>query len=240
MAVTKEAFASFIDDLKTTHGDNLASVVLYGSGATAEFTPRQSNYNLLIALNQITPADLRAAQAPTREWRRLGHPLPTYFTLSELHDAADVFPIEFNQMARARVVLFGVDPLSNIEFSDENLRHQTEYELRSKLLQLRRLYIPASVSISKLKDLMTESLASFTALFRAVLLLNEDEPPVTKREIVKKTAAKLGIDQTPFETIFALREKDAPKLSEAAAHQVFGDYLVQIERVIEFVDKLKR
>lgn len=240
MAVTKEAFASFIDDLKTTHGGNLASVVLYGSGATAEFTPRKSNYNLLVALNKIAPADLRAAQPSIREWQRLGHPLPTYFTLSELRDAADVFPIEFNQMARARIVLFGVDPLTNIEISDENLRHQTEYELRSKLLQLRRLYIPASVSTDKLKDLMSDSLASFAAIFRAVLLLSGDEPPVTKREIVQSTASKLGLDKTPFETIFALREKDAPKLNEAKAHEIFGDYLGQIERVIEFVDKLKR
>ncbi|MEP6925194.1 MAG: hypothetical protein ABI954_12065 [Pyrinomonadaceae bacterium] len=240
MAVTKEAFASFIDDLKTTHGDNLASVVLYGSAATGEFAPRKSNYNLLIALNQITPADLRAAQAPMREWQRLGHPLPTYFTLAELHDAADVFPIEFNQMSQARVVLFGTDPLNNIEMSDENLRHQTEYELRSKLLQLRRLYIPASVSQDKLNDLMSESLSSFTALFRAVLLLETDEPPITKREIVQTIAAKIGIDKTPFETIFALREKGAPQLEEAQAHEVFGDYLAQIEQVIEFVDKLKR
>lgn len=240
MAVTKEAFTSFIDDLKTTHGENLASVVLYGSAATGEFAPRKSNYNLLIALNSIAPNDLRAAQAPMREWQRLGHPLPTYFTLAELQDAADVFPIEFNQMARARVVLFGADPLTNVEISDENLRHQTEYELRSKLLQLRRLYIPASVNTEKLKDLMAESLSSFAALFRAVLLLLGDEPPITKREIVEVTASKIKIDKLPFEIIFGLREKGSAHLNESQLHEVFGNYLAQIERVIEFVDKLKR
>jgi len=45
-----------------------------------------------------------------------------------------------------------------------NLRHQTEYELRTKLIQLRRLYIPASVSVEKLLALMSDSLASFAAL----------------------------------------------------------------------------
>src|SRR5687767_15495846 len=29
--------------------------------------------------------------------QRLGHPLPVYFTVEELSDAADVFPIEFHQ-----------------------------------------------------------------------------------------------------------------------------------------------
>lgn len=235
----KQQFDAFIEDLRATHGANLAAVVLYGSGATGEFTPRQSNYNLLIALNQITPADLRAAQAPMREWQRLGHPLPTYFTLSELHDAADVFPIEFDQMSRARLVLYGSDPLAEIEFSDANLRHQTEYELRSKLLQLRRLYIPASVSASKLQNLMTESLASFVALFRAVLLLHGgNEPPVTKRQIIKAAAERAGLDNAPFETILSWRENPSLEVRESTAHEIFAAYLAQIERTIEFVDKI--
>jgi predicted nucleotidyltransferase len=237
--IQQQAFASFIEDLRAAHGDNLASVVLYGSAATGEFTPHKSDYNLLIALRQITPADLRAAQPPLREWKRLGHPVPIYFTVSELRDAADVFPIEFHQMEGARLVLYGADPLANLKISDIYLRHQTEYELRSKLLQLRRLYIPASTSVDKLKDLMSESLGSFAAIFRAVLLLADFQPPVAKREIVQMTVQKLGIDGKPFEAIFALRESGAPKLDENRAHEVFASYMREIERVIEFIDKIK-
>ncbi|HZH35063.1 MAG TPA: hypothetical protein VEX64_09495 [Pyrinomonadaceae bacterium] len=240
MSISQQAFSDFIGDLKAAHGDNLASVVLYGSAATGEFTPRKSDYNLLIALNRITPKDLREAQAPMREWKRLGHPLPTYFTVTEVRDAADVFPIEFHQMERARLVLYGIDPLTDLKISDENLRHQTEYELRSKLLQLRRLYIPASVSVEKLSDLMSDSFGSFTALFRAVLLLQGFEPPVNKAEIVQMTIQKLGIEAKPFEAIAALRERGAGDLDETRAHELFADYLTQIERVIEIVDKLKR
>src|ERR1051326_3864851 len=146
----KDALKGLVDDLRATHGDNLASVVLYGSAAAGDHNVLRSAYNILIALNRITPEDLRQAQAPMREWQRLGHPLPVYFTVEELADAADVFPIEFHQMANARIVLYGRDPFEFVKLSDENLRHQTEYELRSKLIQLRRLYIPASVSIQKL------------------------------------------------------------------------------------------
>src|SRR5215210_8980442 len=142
--VAQEAFSQLIGDLRATHGDNLASVVLYGSAASGDFVQLQSDYNVLIALHRITPEDLKQAQAPAREWQRLGHPLPVYFTVEELSDAADVFPIEFHQMANARIVLYGHDPFEFVKLSNANLRHQTEYELRSKLIQLRRLYIPAS------------------------------------------------------------------------------------------------
>src|SRR5918911_5462400 len=152
--VAQEAFNHLVGDLKATHGDNLASVVLYGSAATGDFVQLESDYNLLIALHRITPEDLRQAQAPMREWQRLGHPLPVYFTVEELSGAADVFPIEFHQMANARIVLYGHDPFEFVQLSSANLRHQTEYELRSKLIQLRRHYIPASVSIDKLCHLM--------------------------------------------------------------------------------------
>src|ERR687887_302186 len=107
--VAQEAFNHLIGDLRATHGDNLASVVLYGSAASGDFVQIESDYNLLIALERITPEDLRLAQAPMREWQRLGHPLPVYFTSEELRDAADVFPIEFHQMRRARVGLLGLD-----------------------------------------------------------------------------------------------------------------------------------
>ena len=234
----QEALKGLVDDLRATHGDNLASVVLYGSAAAGDHDVLRSDYNLLIALKRITPEDLRQAQAPMREWQRLGHPLPVYFTLEELADAADVFPIEFHQMANARVVLYGHDPFEFVQLSNANLRHQAEYELRSKLIQLRRLYIPASVSIEKLCDLMNDSLSSFAALFRAVLMLHGEEAPVSKHDCVRATAKLLRLDPTPFERIFEFRSGGNLPTSEKDANDLFGAYLLQIEQVVEAVDHL--
>jgi hypothetical protein len=233
----KNQFEAFIDDLRGTHGNNLASVILYGSAAAGDFVPQKSDYNLLIALHKIAPKDLRNAHACVREWHKMGHPVPVYFTVSELQNAADVFPIEFHQMEVARKVLYGTDVLSTLKISDEFLRHQTEYELRSKLIQLRRQYIPASASIEGLKNLMGESLASFAALFRAVLLLHGVQPPATKHEIVAITVQRLKLDGTVFEKIFNIRENNfAGKLDEVEANRLFGDYMEQIENVIDSVD----
>jgi len=238
--VAQEAFNHLVGDLKATHGDNLASVVLYGSAASGDFVQLESDYNVLIALQHITPEDLRQAQAPAREWQRLGHPLPVYFTFSELRDAADVFPIEFHQMERSRVVLYGRDPFETLRISDENLRHQTEYELRSKLIQLRRLYIPASASAERLRDLMSDSLSSFATLFAPVLLLHNVEPPVLKRDVVAATARLIGLDARVFEQVFALRESgDGHSLGDRAANELFAAYMAEVGRVIDAVDALE-
>src|SRR5918995_2088607 len=119
--VVHDALNGLIKDLVATHGDNLASVVLYGSAAAGDHVELRSDYNLLITLKRITPEDLRQAQAPMREWQRLGHPLPGYFTMEELSDAADVFPIEFHQMSQARILLYGKDPFEFAKLSDIHL-----------------------------------------------------------------------------------------------------------------------
>jgi hypothetical protein len=234
----QEQFKAFIDDLKATHGSNLASVILYGSAATGDHIAHHSDYNLLIALNKISPADLRAAQAPVREWHRMGHPTPLYFTAAEVKDALDVFPIEFNQMQKARVVLFGDDLLAGAVLTNEHLRHQTEYELRSKLIQLRRRYIPASNSAEQLVMLMHDSLGSFVALFRAALLLHGVEPPLAKAEIIVATEKHLHLNGDVFARIMALTEKGAKQPDDVKANEIFTAYMEEIERVIDAVDKL--
>ena len=182
----KQHFEAFIDDLRSTHGKNLSSVILYGSAAAGDFVPHQSDYNILIALHKIGPEDLRNAHACVREWARMGNSVPVYFTVNELQNAADVFPIEFHQMSVARKVLYGPDVLADLNISDKFLRLQAEYELRSKLIQLRRQYIPASSSVDGLKHLMADSLPSFVALFRAILIIKgiEGKTPRYKRASV--------------------------------------------------------
>ena len=240
MKITQGSLNYFVDDLRATHKDNLASIVLYGSAASGDRIAERFGLNVLVALHNITPEDLRLAQAPTREWRRLGQPLPVYFTLRELSDAADVFPIEFHQMARTRKILYGRDPFEFVELSNANLRHQTEYELRGKLIQLRRSFIPASASAEKLVALMSESLSTFSSLFRPVLLLHGAEPPVAKQDAVRATVELLGLDGETFERIFTLREAGAEEvaLNEEQANSLFASYMQQIERVVEAVDRL--
>jgi hypothetical protein len=143
-------------------------------------------------------------------------------------------------MESARIVLYGKDILADLNISDEHLRHQTEYELRSKLIQLRRQYIPASTSVSGLVNLMGESLSSFAAIFRAVLIIHGFKPPVTKHEIIAATVRELKINGESFEKILQIRENNTSNtLDEVSANALFADYMQQIENVIKSVDNIQ-
>jgi hypothetical protein len=225
-----------VNNLKTAHADNLVSVTLYGSSAVED----AGRHDVLVVLKRIELDDLRAAIEPVRNWTRQGQPMPVYFSQDELRSAADVFPIEFLQMEQARKQLYGPDPFESVEISQTNLRHQTEYELRTKSLQLRRLYLPAANSPDRLVKLMTDSLPSFASVFRAVLMLHGTPPPISKRAAVQATVRVLGLDGSAFDRIFELTGKDKARLKREDAELLFGEYLMQIQRVIDAVDQIEQ
>jgi predicted nucleotidyltransferase len=227
-----------VEELRAAHGENLAAIVLYGSAAGGDEVRPRSDHNLLVVLKRIAANDLRASQKSIAAWLKSGEPPPVYFTVEELQRAVDVFPIEFTQMEKARQVLFGRDPFELVEVSRANLRHQTEYELRTKLIQLRRLFVPASGSVEKLAALMSDSLASFASLFRAVLILHGQEPPIGKAGSVRATVKLLGLNAAPFENILELRNQGR-KLREAEADSLFSAYMDEIDRVIAAVDRVE-
>src|ERR1043166_76056 len=198
--VKSKTLERLVEDLSTAHADNLSSVTVYGSTAHDDANAA-AKHDVLIVLRRLELDDLRRGTELIRDWTRSGQPMPVYFSQDELQRAADVFPIEFLQMEQARVVLHGSDPFELVQISQANLRHQTEYELRTKCLQLRRLYFSAAASADQLTKLMTNSLSSFAALFRAVLILHGAPPPVTKRDAVRATVRVLGLDSSPFDHI---------------------------------------
>jgi hypothetical protein len=72
-----------VEALRAAHGDNLASIVLYGSAAAGDHAGKRSDHNLLIALNRIGAEDLRVSQTALRDWLKSGEPMPVYFTVEE-------------------------------------------------------------------------------------------------------------------------------------------------------------
>jgi hypothetical protein len=237
--IKSKALQSLVDDLIAAHAENLTSVTLYGSTAVENSSDNPARHNVLVVLQRIAVEDLRRSVGPLISWTKAGQPSPVMFSIDELQGAADVFPIEFLQMRKARRVLHGSDPLQLVEASDANLRHQLEYELRTKFLQLRRLYFSAAPSPDKLVKLMIDSLSSFAALFRAVLMLQGKEVPVAKRDAIHATAQELSLSTEPFDRVLELRGSTRAKLAENEANELFAAYLTEIERVIAAVDQIK-
>ena len=70
--------------LKSSAGQNLCAVVLYGSAADHEFHETHSDLNVLCLLERTSWTQLKDLQPVSRWWWRKGHPPPLVFTMDEL------------------------------------------------------------------------------------------------------------------------------------------------------------
>ena len=80
------------------------------------------------------------------------------FFYQELVNALDVFPLEFSQIQAKHVLILGRDVFEGLIISNENLRHQCEFYLRSNLLSMREFKLKKTLA---LKHVIKESLNQF-------------------------------------------------------------------------------
>lgn len=232
-----EDLKEIVSRLKIAHSGTLVSIIVYGSTLTDKTNSRKDEIHVLIVTTKLTAEELRAARPVAKWWVESGYNLPVYFTEKEFKDSLDVFAIEFRQMKRAYRVLHGADLLANNNASKKNLRLQTEYELRGKLLRLRSLYLPSSESHENLLRLMTDSIYSFVQFFRPILELLGEEPEQNRLATVKKVGALLQIDTSSLERILQLREQQLT-LTETESNHLFASYVDCLTQVIEAVNSL--
>jgi hypothetical protein len=230
--------------LKHALGENLDSLVLYGSAAAAQnginagiYSEKYSDLNVLCLVNRL---DAKALQrvAPTISWWE-GHkqPAPMLFTIGELRRSADVFAIELLDIKQRHKVLFGTDHFPGLEVPMDLHRVAVERELRTNLIKLRQKYMAITGHDAKpIVQLMADSISTFATLFRHSLIALGEQPPAHKREALTRLAEKLHFERKPFDQIFELREGKL-RDGDIDAEATFSAYLRAIDQVVDEVDK---
>lgn len=227
----------FVQRLKAVSGDNLQSVVLFGSAAAEEFHEGYSDINLLSVVGELSAATLDQLAPAIRWWTDKGQTAPLIFRRQEIEAAADVFAIEMLDIVRQHRCLYGEDLFSSLQVPLDRHRVQLEHELRTKLLFLRQSYLMAAGDRKKIAALMLDSVSNFIALFRHCLIAMGENPPQGKHQVVEHLAGKLGFEAKPFRDLLEVRQKRR-KPDSLDELNTFSTYLQGIEKVIQTVDSL--
>jgi hypothetical protein len=239
MAKKDQQISQFTERFVKAFGDNAVSLILYGSGAGAEFSEQYSDLNMLCVLRHIGPPDLAASEPLFRWWGEQGNPAPVLMSEAEVAGSTDCFPIEYQDMQTRRRVLHGRDVIQGLVVDRSFYRAQVEYELRSKLLRLRQKAAGVLRDETLLAQLMADSLSTFVILGRHGLLLAGHEGGSTRRETVAKFREHFALDGLPFETLLDVRE-GKKKSSDLDAAAVFTKYLIGVQQLVDAVDSLHK
>ena len=166
----KRPINTFVEQLRSKLVNNLNSVVLYGSMVSPEYRTKHSDINILIVLNKVDIEGLRHIAGLKRKYK-FNRIAPLVFSQIHLENSTDTFPIEFLDMRENYVILWGEDCLKDLKIDLKNLKHQCEWELKSKLIQLQQFYINSQGADRALRNFLMKGLPSFIIIFKNILRL---------------------------------------------------------------------
>lgn len=225
----------FTRGLKAIYGEDLVSVILYGSTASGEYSSANSNVNIAIVLDDAGLANIARAAGLVNK-HRFGLVKPVFFTEKYIASSTDVFPLEFLDMKENSIVLYGKDILKDVRIDEKNLRFQCEQELKSKLINIRTAYLDHR-SASDRRRLLFRFTSSILHLLRNALRLKGRIPLYSKEEVAKSAAEEFGISMTAFKKVLDARSGEL-KLTPKEVDDLFVDIVRDIEKMTEAVDRM--
>jgi hypothetical protein len=187
-------------------GDDLVSVVLYGSAARDDYHEQYSDVNVMVVLRHMKPSLYPALSGVLNWWSREEKLRPpTVMTIEELRESADVFAIEMLDIQAAHKTLYGDDVVSAIEVPMNLHRVEVEHDLRTTLLRLRHHLLLTADGDDELKAVLGRSVTSVITLFRHALIALGENPPHAKPKVLEHAAEVFGFNVQPLRAVLELR-----------------------------------
>ena len=235
--VPEKLIGDFVERLRAAAGTNLRSVVLYGSAAAGEYVPEYSDVNLMCVLGEASFAAIAALAPAVDWWAKQKHHAPLLMTAEDLRRGADVFSIEFLDMKLSYRLLWGEDPLKQLEIPMKLHRAQVEYELREKTILLRQRLLMVAGDENAKWELLLRSVPAFGTLARHALIASGEKAATSKREAVAALAARAGFHPGPILQLFDIRDRKMDRKT-MKVDDVFAPYLETVERITAAVDEM--
>ena len=227
----RSATDSLVADLRTVFRERLRSVCVYGVHADGE--GGGAPVSCLAFVSSLTSTDLDACGRAVHGWHRHGLATPLLLPQEEFARSLDAFPLEYAEILRAHVPVYGNDPFADVAIAPEDLRRACETQVKSHLLHLREEYIEAAGRPLAVADLVQASAPGFAALLRNVARLHGNT--MGDRVAATRDGARLASLQDGIVAdVLALEQPSGLPSTDPA--RLFPEYLAAVERLARFVD----
>ena len=224
-------------ETQTALDSNLVSLVLYGSYARDEATPK-SDVNLFIVVRDSHVSKLDSLAKLVPGWIKKGVTAPVIFEQDQLARSLDTFALEFLEMAAARKVLAGEDPFADFAPDWEAVRWELEQEAREKTVSLKRRWLAAGKHDRAQRAIIFETVPGFIALLRGTLHLQQRSlQPLSTQRIFESEVSWPGFNpqiwKALWETAKGLHIPPTSKVNE-----LMREYIEQARMLVRHLDQI--
>lgn len=236
-ALTQPLVAEFADKLLHNLGENVVSIMVYGSAAGANYNHGISNINLAVVVKNLDFPALKHAAGAVKSGRKHKIAVPLFLAKDFIAESLDVFPIEFCEIKQQHKVIFGEDIFKDLEIPFKDVRLLCEQQIKGKLLHLRQVYLETGPNPGILKNLLLGALNDLVPIFRQMIVLKGQKPIAEKEQMFGQMAKIFALGPETFLALHQDKSKKAPLASyHVEAH--FQNFLDQLEHLSRHMDAL--
>lgn len=180
-------------------GERLRAVIVFGSLPRGEYQAEHSDIDVLLVIADPSRATLAAIAQPLQLARNAARIECMIIDAAELADAADVFPLLYDDIRRCHVALRGADPFTGLHIDPSHIRLRVEQELRESRIRLRRMLVDGGGRPRALRGAVERKLKQIRSPLAALLRLRgEAEVPLALDAVIARACAAYGLDPAPL------------------------------------------
>jgi predicted nucleotidyltransferase len=197
-------------------GDDLRSIVLYGSAAEGRLRAT-SDVNLVLVLSTFDPAKVDRLREPMRVAQAAIRLTVMFLLEGEIAMAASAFSEKFADILRRRQVLWGTDPFAGLAIPRVVRLDRLRQVLLNLVLRMREIYVRRSLREEQ-AALAVADMAGPLRGCAAMLLELEGRPAASPKAALEQMAASLdgGTWADALKRLSEAREEQALPAGTAA------------------------
>lgn len=228
----------FINDLKTSFGDELVSVLAFGSQANVEVKSKYTNLNLMIVTKTLNAEKLYAISDSVKKWVNQKNPLPVIMNIEEWYSSFDVYAIEYADIRDNHRLLYGEDLIPSISINKYYLRLQCESELKNLLLKYKNNFLMNIKSDKQMKGLLENVIKTLLILFRSILRLHDCNVPYRAVDIIDAASSYLSFNKVALTKLAKVKYEKDKYASRKELMLIEAELIKDIQYMLKQVDAM--
>lgn len=226
----------FTEELKNKLGDNLASIIAFGSQANVD--DAKNNLNLMIVTNTLNAENLLAISKPVQKWVKQKNPIPVIMNKDEWYSSFDVYAIEYSDIRDNYRIVYGEDLIPSISINKYFLRLQCESELKALLLKYKNEFLLNIKSDREMKRILDHVIKTLLVIFRAILRLHDWNVPYRAVDIIEATNTFVNFNKVALSKIAKVKYDHDRYTREELAY-IESELLNDIQSILKQVDAMR-
>ena len=225
----------FVEELKNTLGENLLSVIAFGSQANVEDV--KSNLNLMIVTNELTAENLYDISKPVKKWVKAKNPIPVIMNRDEWYSSFDVYAIEYADIKENYRIIYGEDLVPTISINKYFLRLQCESELKNLLLKYKNNFLMNVKSDREMKKLLNNVIKTLLVIFRSILRLHDSAVPYRAVDIIEFASNYLSFNKIVMSKIAKVKYENEDYTKQELLF-IEAELVKDIQNILKQVDAM--